>query len=66
MQRLLIVAGIAAILPGLPWPWPATPGPGRLPRDSHARHEGFSFHFPLMTSFIVSIVVTPSLRRRRH
>jgi len=58
MQRVLIIAGIAAILIGILWPWLARLGLGRLPGDFHIEREGFSFHFPLTTSLIVSAVVT--------
>jgi len=58
MQRALIIAGIAAILLGLLWPWLARLGLGRLPGDFHVQREGFSFYFPLTTSLVVSIVVT--------
>lgn len=58
MQRFLFVAGIAAILLGLAWPWLAKLGLGRLPGDLHVQREGFSFYFPLTTSLIISAVVT--------
>ena len=58
MQRFLIIAGIAAILLGLLWPWLARLGLGRLPGDFHVQREGFSFYFPLSTSLVVSIIVT--------
>jgi uncharacterized membrane protein (DUF441 family) len=58
MQRFLVVAGIVAILLGLAWPWLAKLGLGRLPGDLHIQREGFSFHFPLTTSLIISVVVT--------
>ncbi len=58
MQRALIIAGIAAILLGLLWPWLARLGLGRLPGDFHVQREGFSFYFPLTTSLVVSIIVT--------
>ena len=58
MQRLLIIAGIAALLLGLLWPWLAKLGLGRLPGDFHVQREGFSIFFPVTTSLIVSIVVT--------
>lgn len=54
MQRFLIIAGIAAILLGLLWPWLARLGLGRLPGDFHVQREGFSFYFPLTTSLVVS------------
>jgi hypothetical protein len=58
MQRFLFVAGIAAILLGLAWPWLAKLGLGRQPGDLHVQREGFSFYFPLTTSLIISAVVT--------
>jgi len=58
MQRFLIIAGIAALLLGLLWPWLARLGLGRLPGDFHVQREGFSFHFPLTTSLVVSVIVT--------
>ena len=58
MQRLLILFGVLLILVGLAWPWLARLGLGRLPGDIHLERDGFSFHFPLMTSLIVSLVLT--------
>jgi hypothetical protein len=58
MQRFLIIAGIAAILLDLLWPWLARLGLGRLPGDFHVQRDGFSFYFPLTTSLVVSIIVT--------
>jgi hypothetical protein len=31
---------------------------GRLPGDIRMRGEGWSFHFPIMTSIVVSILLT--------
>ena len=31
---------------------------GRLPGDIHIERENFSFHFPIVTSIIVSLVLT--------
>lgn len=31
---------------------------GRLPGDIHVERENFSFHFPIVTSIIVSIIAT--------
>jgi hypothetical protein len=62
MQRFLIIAGVVLLVLGLAWPWLAQSGfwrwIGRLPGDLHIEREGFSFHFPLMTSIIVSIVIS--------
>lgn len=58
MQRFLIVAGIALVVIGIAWPWLAQLGLGRLPGDIHVEREGWSFHFPLMTGLIVSVVLS--------
>jgi len=31
---------------------------GRLPGDIHIERENFSFHFPLMTGLLISIVLS--------
>lgn len=58
MQRLLIAAGIVLVVLGLVWPWLARLGLGRLPGDFHFERDGFSFHFPLVSSLVVSIALS--------
>jgi hypothetical protein len=58
MQRFLIILGGALVVVGLAWPWLARIGLGRLPGDFHVERDGFSFHFPLTTSLIVSAVLS--------
>lgn len=62
MQRFLIIAGILLLALGIAWPWIASSGwwrwLGRLPGDLHIEREGYSFHFPLVTSIVISIVIT--------
>ena len=58
MQRFLIIAGVVLVVVGLAWPWLAGLGLGRLPGDIHVERDGWSFHFPLMTSLIVSVVLS--------
>ena len=58
MQRFLIIAGIALVVAGLAWPLLARLGFGNLPGDIHIERENFSFHFPLMTSIVLSLVVS--------
>lgn len=58
MQRLLVALGLLLVAAGLLWPWLAKLPWGRLPGDISIEREGFSFHFPLMTSLIVSVVVS--------
>lgn len=58
MQRFLIIVGIVLLAAGIFWPWVARLPFGRLPGDISIVREGFSFHFPLMTSLVISIVIT--------
>jgi ribose/xylose/arabinose/galactoside ABC-type transport system permease subunit len=49
---LLIVLGAAMMLVGkVPWI-------GHLPGDIHIERERFSFHFPLVTCLVVSVVLS--------
>ena len=57
--RLLIFTGIALVLAGVLWlAIERIPGMGRLPGDIHIERKNWSFHFPIVTSIIVSIVLT--------
>lgn len=58
MQRLLIALGLLFLVAGLLWPWLSKLPWGRLPGDISIEREGFSFHFPLMTTLLVSAVLT--------
>ena len=58
MQRLLIALGLVILAIGIAWPWIARLGLGRLPGDVNIERDGWSFHFPLMTSIIVSLVLS--------
>ncbi|UZD54473.1 DUF2905 domain-containing protein [Caldimonas aquatica] len=58
MQRLLIVLGVLLLLAGLAWPWISRLPWGRLPGDLSVEREGFSFHFPLMTSLVISVILS--------
>jgi hypothetical protein len=58
MQRVLIVVGLVLVVTGLLWPWLARLPWGRLPGDIAVERPGFSFHFPLVTCLLVSIVVS--------
>ena len=58
MQRFLIVLGSLILLIGVAWPWITRLGLGRLPGDINIERDGWSFHFPLMTSIIVSILLS--------
>ena len=58
MARFLIILGIALVAVGLAWPWLGKLGLGRLPGDIHIVREGWSFHFPIITGLVVSVVVS--------
>ena len=56
MQRLLIGIGLALVLAGIAWPLLSRIGLGRLPGDIVIRRGSTSFHFPLVTCIVISIV----------
>jgi len=58
MARLLIIAGLILLAAGLGWPWLSRLPLGRLPGDIHIVREGYSFHFPIVSCIVVSIVVS--------
>ena len=57
--KLLIVTGIVItvlgcallVAPKIPWL-------GRLPGDIHVERRNFSFHFPIVTCIVLSILLT--------
>lgn len=51
--KLFIILGIALVIIGVIWTFI-----GRLPGDISFRKGNFSFHFPIMTSIVVSIILT--------
>jgi hypothetical protein len=58
MSRALIVIGITIVLIGLLWPWISKLGLGRLPGDIVVRRENFTFHFPIVTSLLLSVAAS--------
>jgi len=58
MQRLLVTLGLLLVVAGLAWPWLSRLPWGRLPGDITIERPGFSFHFPVVTCIVVSIVVS--------
>lgn len=58
MQRFLIALGVVLLLAGLAWPWLSRIGLGRLPGDINVERDGWSFHFPIVTSIVISLVLT--------
>lgn len=58
MAKWLIVAGIILVLLGMAWPWLSRLGLGHLPGDIHIERNGYSFHFPITTGVVVSLVLS--------
>ena len=58
MQRALIIIGLGIAAVGLLWPWLSKLGLGRLPGDIRIETESGGFYFPLMTCFIISVVLS--------
>lgn len=62
MGRLVLWVGLAIAAAGLVMMFadkiPGIDRLGRLPGDIAIKRENFSFHFPVVTSIIVSIVLT--------
>jgi len=58
MQRFLIILGVLLFAAGVFWPWLSKLPLGRLPGDITIERENFTFHFPLMTSILVSVLLT--------
>lgn len=58
LPKFLMLAGAALVLIGALLFAAQRLGLGRLPGDISWEGKGFSFHFPLATSLIVSLVLT--------
>lgn len=58
MQRFLITAGLSLLAAGLLWPWLSKLPFGRLPGDIHIVRDGFSFHFPIVTCVVISVLIS--------
>lgn len=58
MARFLIILGLVIVVLGLIWPLVGKLGLGKLPGDIVVERENFSFHFPIATIIVVSVVLT--------
>ena len=56
MARFLIVLGLVILVIGLLWPYLSQIGLGRLPGDIVIERENMTFHFPLMTCLLLSVL----------
>jgi len=62
VRKGLIIAGILLVILGLACPWLKDRDwwrhIGHLPGDMRIEREGFSFHFPLMTCLLASLLLS--------
>ncbi len=58
VSRFLVILGLVLVVLGLLWPLVKRLGLGQLPGDVHLTGDGWSFHFLLGTSIVLSIVLT--------
>lgn len=59
LGRLLVVLGVVIALVGVALMLAGrVPWLGRLPGDIHIERGNWSFHFPLATSLVISVVLT--------
>jgi hypothetical protein len=59
LGKVLVLAGVAITLVGALLAWgPPLPWLGRLPGDVRIERPGFSFHFPIATSLVISLVLS--------
>ncbi len=58
MQKILIIAGLAAILIGLLWPWLGRLPLGRLPGDIIIERESFRLYLPLTSMILLSGLIS--------
>ena len=54
----LIILDLVIVALGFLWPLVGRLGLGRLPGDIVVERENFSFHFPIATMIVVSVVLT--------
>jgi Protein of unknown function (DUF2905) len=57
-QRFLIGLGLVILIAGIAWPILSRIGLGRLPGDIVFQRDGVTFHFPLATCILISIVLS--------
>lgn len=58
MQRLLIGAGLLAVLAGLLWPWLSRLPFGRLPGDLVVDRPGFKVFAPFTSMIVLSLALS--------
>ncbi len=58
IPKFLVILGLVLVVLGLLWPLARKLGLGRLPGDLHLTGDGWSMHFLLGTSIVLSILLT--------
>jgi len=59
LGKVLVAVGLLLVLIGaLLWTGVGKGWLGRLPGDIHYTRENFSFHFPIITCLLISLVLT--------
>ena len=63
LGKLLVIGGLLlAVVGGLLWSGIGKGWLGRLPGDIHYKGDNFSFHFPIVTCLLLSLLLTLILR----
>jgi hypothetical protein len=57
-KMLVLVGGVIALIGVAMWSGIGRGWLGRLPGDIHYTRDNFSFHFPIVTCLLLSIVLT--------
>jgi len=58
IRRILVLAGVLLIAVGTGWPWLRAINFGRLPGDVVIERPGMQIFFPIVTCFVISLVLT--------
>jgi hypothetical protein len=67
LGKLLVIVGFLLILAGVAiWSGVGRNWIGRLPGDINYSRSNFSFHFPIVTCILLSIILTILFRIFRH
>ena len=58
MSRTLIIIGLVLVALGVLWPLLQQLHLFRLPGDIHIERDNFSFHFPVTSMILISVVIS--------
>lgn len=63
LGKLLVIAGLViAAIGALIWSGFGRGWLGRLPGDIHYKGDNFSFHFPIVTCILISVILSILIR----